>query len=379
MLPQMTASLRRIIALSRKETVQIIRDPSSIIIAFVMPAIMLFLFGYGMTLDARNLRFGIVMQGDGPQATELAATFYNNVYFRPTMANDPRQLDNLLRSEHLRGMIVIPQDFDESLNRGQSPTVQIITDGSVPNTAAFAQNYARAAVANWNTQRALRASTPDKLPGGAQIVIRTWYNPELNSHYSLVPGSLTIIMCIVGTLLTSLIIAREWERGTMEALLSTPIRPNELLISKFIPYYVLGLLSLSGCTLVVITLFGVPFRGSLLGLGTTGGAFLLTALAQGLMLSALSKNQLVATQGAVLSAFLPGFILSGFVFEITSMPYPIQILTKFIPAKYLVTSLQTVFLTGDVWVIFLPIIGGLSALGFFFLAITRAQTPRRLQ
>ena len=373
------ASVRRILALSKKETLQIIRDPSSILIAFVMPAIMLFLFGYGMTLDSKHMKLGIAVQGSGQQAQELAAAFCTSEYFQTVPASDIRELMDRLRSEKLRGLVVIPQNFDDQLQRGISPTVQIITDGGVPNTANYVLNYSRAVMENWRVQRARRLSQDIRPPGGAEILTRVWYNPELNSHYSLVPGSLTIIMAIVGTMLTSLVIAREWERGTMEALLSTPVRPGELLISKVVPYYALGMLSLLGSTTVAILLFGVPFRGTMLGLLFTGGAFLLTALSQGLMMSAAAKNQLVASQGAIISGFLPAFILSGFIFEISSMPLPIQMLTKIVPAKYLVTSLQTVFLVGDVWAIFLPIVTGLIILGVIFLTVTRLKMPRRLE
>lgn len=373
------ASLRRMTALIAKETRQTVRDPSSILIASVLPLILLFLFGYGVSLDAKNVGLGVALESDSPEAREMLNNFAATDSFNVVTARDHRILIPHLIAGKLRGIIVIPQDFARKVQARDPSPIQIITDGSETNTATFVRNYARGVLEVWQTQHGYFSGSGTDNQAGVQLLARTWYNPQLDSRNSLVPGSLTIIMAIIGTLLTALVVAREWERGTMEALLATPLRPIEILISKTVPYFALGMTSLLVSTGIAVLLFRVPFRGSLLALGLTGGVFLLAALSQGLMISTLAKNQFVASQIALITGFLPSFLLSGFIFEISSMPLPLQWLTRIIPARYLVTSLQSIFLAGDVWALFLPMIGYLGALSALFLTITYLKTPRRVE
>jgi ABC-2 type transport system permease protein len=218
--------------------------------------------------------------------------------------------------------------------------------------------------------------TAEGLGGGTSVEApiatspRVWYNPELQSRYFLVPGSIANVMTMIGTLLTALVVAREWERGTMEAMMATPISMAEFIASKVIPYFLLGMASMALCTVIAVFIFGVPFRGSVLTLFAIAAAFLMPALGLGLFISAATKNQFVASQIALLSAFLPTFLLSGFIYEISSMPWPIQAITYAVPARYLIPSLLTVFLVGDLWSVILPnilILLGFGAL-FFFMA-----------
>ena len=208
---------------------------------------------------------------------------------------------------------------------------------------------------------------------------RYWYNAELESSYALVPGSIAIVMAIVGTLLTSLVVAREWERGTMEALLSTPISPVELLAGKTIPYLLLGFLSLLGAVILSIFLFGVPYRGGIPALFIAGGAFLLSALGQGFLISTATKNQFMSSMVALITAFLPAFLLSGFIFEIAAMPFAIRQITRIIPARYLVTNLQTLFLAGDVWAVIIPNVVFLLAIAVLFFGITLRKSSSTLE
>lgn len=380
--PSRAAGLRRLTALMIKETRQTVRDPSSILIASVLPLTLLFLFGYGVSLDAKHVGLGVAVESDSPEAREMLSSFMATDSFSVVTARDHRILIPQLVAGKLRGIVVIPQDFAKKVQAGDPSPIQIITDGSETNTAAFVRNYARGVLEAWKTQHGYlsgsRAATETGGSPGAQLLTRIWYNPELDSRNSLVPGSLTIIMAIIGTLLTSLVVAREWERGTMEALLATPLRPIEILVSKTLPYFGLGLLSLLASTGIAVLLFRVPFRGSLLALVLTGGVFLLAALSQGLMISTMAKNQFIASQMALITGFLPSFLLSGFIFEISSMPLPLQWLTRIVPARYLVTSLQSIFLVGDVWALFWPMLGYLSALSALFLTITFLKTPRRV-
>ena len=373
----MSPRLRRLKALMAKEFVQILRDPSSLLIAFVLPLILLFLFGYGVSLDARRLPLGVAVQDSGQQAQSLAGAFAASPYFVVQQAREPRGLLAQLVDGELRGVVVIPADFDRNLQRGDTPQVQVLTDGSETNTANFVQNYAQGVVATWQTQQAEQRGA--SVAGAPYLATRTWFNPELSSRDSLVPGALAIIMAIIGTLLTALVVAREWERGTMEALLATPVGIVELVAGKLLPYFALGLGAMLGSTAVAVFLFGVPFRGSLLALLATSAAFMLAALGQGLLISTVAKNQFVASQVAVITGFLPAFLLSGFIFEIASMPLPIRVLTHVIAARYLVSSLQTLFLDGDVWPLLLPNLAVLLAIAGFFFLVTAKKTVKRLR
>ncbi len=370
------ARARRILALIRKEVRQIFRDPSSILIAFVLPLILLFLFGYGVSLDTTRTRIGVAIERSTPSARGLLAAFQASPYFEVDVATDRRELEQPLTSGQLRGIIVIPASFDADLwKRSATPAVQVIVDGSDPNTAALVQGYAQGVVGVWTRARAVEAGRV-RSPSGSEE--RFWFNPELSSRFFLVPGSIAIVMALVGTLLTSLVVAREWERGTMEAMMATPVTAIELLLGKIIPYFVLGLASMSLCALVAVWLFDVPFRGSVLALYVISAAFLLPALGQGLLISAATKNQFLASQLALLSAFLPTFLLSGFLFEISSMPRVIQWITNLVPGRWLIPSLQTVFVAGDIWPLFLRDVGAMSLFGVVFLALAVRTTRKRV-
>jgi ABC-2 type transport system permease protein len=367
--------MRRLRALIGKEARQIVRDPSSILIAFVLPLILLFLFGYGVSLDASRTRIGLVVESSGPQANELAASFEASRYFEVRRGRDRRPFEEELILGRIRGIVVIPARFDADQRRaGSRPRVQVIVDGSEPNTASLVMGYAQGVVASWAGLRAAERGPP----AATVVQQRFWFNPELTSRFFLVPGSIAIVMALIGTLLTALVVAREWERGTMEALMATPVTSTELLLGKLVPYFLLGLVSMTLCVLTAVFLFGVPFRGSVLALYAISSAFLLPALGQGLLISAGTKNQFLASQLALLSAFLPTFLLSGFLFEIGSMPRPIQWLTVIVPARYLIPSLQTVFLAGDLWPMFLRDIAVLLVYGAIFLALAARTTRKRI-
>jgi len=368
-------SARRLAALVRKETYQVIRDPSSILIAFVLPLILLFLFGYGVSLDATRTRIGVVVETMTPLTQDLAASFAGSRYFEVRQGRDRREFEDALVIGEVRGIVVIPATFVSDFAAHNSPQVQVIVDGTDPNTANFVQGYAQGVVATWMRQRA--SETPREA-AGITVEQRFWFNPELTSRYFLVPGSIAIVMTLIGTLLTALVVAREWERGTMEAMMATPVTAFELLAGKIIPYFILAMASMTLCVLVAVVLFGVPFRGSLLALYAISAAFLLPALGQGLLISAATRNQFLASQLALLSAFLPAFLLSGFLFEIGSMPVIIQWISLIVPARYLIPSLQTVFLAGDIWPLFFKNIAILLFAGFVFLGLAARSTVKRL-
>ena len=367
-------NVRRFIAIARKETYQIFRDPSTLLIAFVLPIVMLFLFAYGVSLDTRNVRIGVVLESDSEAARSLAAAFSGSRYFSVTPARDRREVEPEVIAGHLRGYVVIPQDLANRLENGRSDSlVQIITDGTQPNTATFVANYAKGVVSNW-------AVTQN--PGSAPVINiqpRFWFNPEMESRRALIPGVLSIVMTIIGTLLTALVVAREWERGTMEGLFSTPVTVPEILFGKLLPYFCLGLLATIVTALLAVWVFDVPLRGSVSTLLLLASVFLIPALGQGLLISTIARNQFIAAQLALLSGFLPAFVLSGFLFEINSMPRIIQIVTYIVPARYFNTTLQTVFLAGDVWSLMLPSIGAMLALGAVMFTLVVRKTRKSLE
>ena len=366
-------SRSRLLALVVKESLQVLRDPSAILIAFVLPVIMLFLFAYAVSLDVREVRIGVVLESDGAAAQSLAAAFAATRYLVVTPARDRREVAGAVTAGRLRGYVVIPQDFEERLRASATgPLVQVITDGSQPSTAGFVASYSQGVVANWLAQRSL-ATTP-----GISLEPRYWFNPEIESRRFLLPGAIAIIMTMIGTLLTALVVAREWERGTMEALLSTPASVGEILVGKLLPYFMLGMAATLGSALLATLLFGVPLRGSWLALLLLSAVFLIPALGQGLLISTIARNQFVASQLALFSGFLPALLLSGYLFEIDSMPAPIRAITAIVPARYFVESLQTVFLSGDVWPLFFRDMAAMAAIGLVFFGIARARSRKSL-
>ncbi len=369
--------IRRLRAVVRKEFRQVVRDPSSILIAFVLPAILLFLFGYGVSLDSKHVKVGLVVEDSSPEIHSFIVSFTNSRYFSPRIAKDRRSFASDLALGRIRAIIDIPSDFSRQTGRGvESAAIQVITDGSEPNTATLIGNYVQGVLSGWLNEQALNQGLKFQLP--IEIQYRVWFNPELESRNVLVPGSMATIMAIIGTLLTALVIAREWERGTMEALMATPIGITELLLGKLIPYFTLGMGSMVVCVIMAVFLFGVPLRGSVLLLAFVTAAFLFAALGMGLLISTAAKTQFVASQAALLSAFLPAFVLSGLIFDIKSMPLPVQILTYALPARYFVSCLQSLFLAGNIWPVIVPNVMVMIGFGFFFFFVTSRKSAKRL-
>ncbi|MCB2100668.1 MAG: ABC transporter permease [Rhodobacterales bacterium] len=366
-----------------KESRQVARDPSSIAIALVMPIVLLLLFGYGVSLDARNIGLAVVV--DGPtQATEsLVASFERSPYFHVTRIADRRTAEAGLVAGDYRGVMVIKDDFTKRLARAlegggaESAPIQLMVDGTDANTARLTRGYVEGAWATWLTLQGLTEGAATRLAVTAEP--RIWFNPEVRSRNFLVPGLMAIIMTLIGTLLTALVVAREWERGTMEALMTTPVTALELLIGKLTPYFLLGMGGMGLSVAMAVFLYDVPFRGSFLVLVGVSAVFLVTALALGLLISTAAKNQFVAGQIALVAAFLPAFMLSGFLFEIGSMPAFVQGLTYLFAARYFVAILQTLFLAGTVWSVILPNLLAMVALATVLLLITARRTTKRLE
>jgi ABC-2 type transport system permease protein len=336
--------------MARKEFLHIVRDPRSLLMALALPLLMILLFGYALTLDVDQIPT-IVFDRDGtPESRELISRFRGSRYFQilGTVDSYVPIVRGIDRSDCMLG-VVIPQDYARNLRSGKDAQVQLLLDGSDSNTASIAQGYAGALVQSYSLD--LRSEAQNRRTGGGAAPpidgrLRIWYNAELRSKNYVVPGLIALIMMIIAALLTSLTIAREWEMGTMEQLLSTPVRPPEIVLGKMLAFFALGLADMIITIVVGVFIFGVPLRGSIVFLGVTGCVFLIGALCWGILLSAMTRSQLLAYQLGMLSTFLPAFLLSGFVFAIENMPLPIQAVSLVFPTRYFVTILKGIFLRG---------------------------------
>jgi ABC-2 type transport system permease protein len=366
---------RRLFAMFWKECLQIGRDPSTFMIAFLLPVLLIFLFGYGVSLDTGRSRIGLSLQDDSEAAISLAAAFRNSRYFDVYQTGSTAELGMAVARGSIRGYVVIPRDFGKAAITGGG-TIQVITDGTQPNTASFIAGYASGLRSDWAATRAAERGVA--ISPLISVLPRFWFNPELASRFFLVPGAIAIVMTMIGSLLTGLVVAREWERGTMEAILATPLGMAEFITVKVVPYFFLGLVSMAICAILGVTLFGVPFRGSIFALLVISSCFLVPALGQGLFISSATKNQFVASQIAMLSGFMPATMLSGFLFEISSMPKWVQALTYIVPARYLIPQLQTVFVAGDNWAMFLTNCFILLCFGALFFGLSLRVTRRRI-
>ena len=367
--------IRRIWSLVRKETRQIVRDPSSIAIGIVLPVVLILLFGYGLSLDVTNAPVAVVLEDLSPDATELAASFQLSPYFDVQLLTSMPRAQELMLAGAIDGIVRIRPDFSRQLSLGGAE-VQVLVHGTDANYARIIQSYAQGAIGQWAARRA--AEGKQALTGPVSVQSRLWFNEANESRYFLVPGLIVLIMTLIGAFLTSLIVAREWERGTMEALFVTPVRPDEILLGKTIPYFVLGMMGLVLCLLAAKFLFHVPFRGSVVVLTGASMVYLLVALGIGLFISSAVKSQFVASQIALLVTFLPALMLSGFLFDLRGMPAVVRVITYVLPARYYVTLLQTIFLAGDVWTVIVPNAVVLAAMAALFLVLTRRATQKKL-
>ncbi|MEI7911277.1 MAG: ABC transporter permease [Verrucomicrobiota bacterium] len=371
-------SWRRLRALCWKETLQIFRDPSSILIAFFMPLLMLFIFGYGINLDFSRLRIGLWLEDGGAEATGFAAALKGSPWLEVHGYGSRPALERALVDSQIRGFVIIPEDFSRKLKQaGETAPVQVVADGSEPNIAQFVRATVSGVWQTWQLERA--EDRGEKLAREIALEQRVWFNSSAESRNFIIPGSITVIMTVIGALLTSLVVAREWERGTMEALLASPVTRTELLLSKILPYYALGMISLLLCVGVAHWILGVPFRGTLLALWVVGSLFLLSVLGIGLAISTGLRNQFNAAQAALNAAFLPAVMLSGFIYEISSMPVFLRGVTHIIPARYFVSSMQTIFQAGTLWKLLLPDIVMLCCTTVVFIGLTAKLTKRRME
>jgi ABC-2 type transport system permease protein len=343
-------SYRRTRATFIKELRHIVRDRRSLAMALAMPVMMLLLYGYALSLDVDHIRT-LIYDQDGSEASRtLVRQFMDSRYFEVAgFASDYRTIERGIDTNRVLLGLVIPRNFGQNLRSGRGATAQILVDGSDSNTAAIASNYAESVIQSYsidarvdiqNRRMGLRPAPP------VDARMRVWYNSSLESKNYVVPGLIAVILMIIAGQLTSLTIAREWDNGTMEQILSTPLRPAEMVLGKMLAYFVVGLTDSTIALVAGLTIFAVPFRGSLLVLAVSTCLFLFGVLFWGIFVSAVARTQVAAFQLAMLSTFLPGFLLSGFVFAIDTMPKAIQVISVIVPARYFVTTVKGVFLKG---------------------------------
>jgi ABC-2 type transport system permease protein len=343
-------NLRRLKAVTKKELLHIVRDARSLALALALPLTMLLLFGYALTLDVDRIPTYVYDQDHTPESRELITQFRGSRYFQILdSVNDYRAAERGIDKSTVLLNVVVPQYYSRHLLAGEEATVQLLVDGSDSNTASIALGYASAVVQAYSAQlrsdaQVRRGGQPLRVP--VEPRIRVWYNSDLKSKNFIVPGLIAVTMMIIASMLSSLTIAREWENGTMEQLLSTPVRPGELVLGKLLAYFALGIADMLISIVVGVFIFQVPFRGSVWFLFFTSCLFLLGALSWGIFLSATARSQLMAFQMGMLSSFLPGYLLSGFIYSIQNMPKVIQVISYVVPARYFVVILNGVFLKG---------------------------------
>ena len=368
---------RRLRGLIRKEALQIIRDPSSISIAFILPAILLLLFGYGVSLDAQHVPVALVVQSNSREAAGFTTSLANSKYFAARPMLDREAAERAMIDGEVDAIVNLRSDFERRIFSPGGAPIQVIVNGIDANKGRIVVGYVQGAWQTWLKQYALDHGQDLSPP--ITIEHRVWFNADVRSRNFLVPGLIAIIMTLIGALLTAMVVAREWERGTWEALMVTPVRIGEVLLGKVIPYFLLGMGGMALSTAMGVWVFAVPLRGSLVLLFAVSALYMLTALGMGLLISTVARSQFVAGQVAIIVAFLPAFILSGFIFDINSMPVVVQWLTHILPARYFVSSLQTLFLAGDVWPILVVDCSVLGLMATILLGLTMRHMRKSLE
>ena len=370
------ASRMRLLGMIRKETLQILRDPSSIAIAFILPLVLLLLFGYGVSLDASNIPLALVVEQADATTAGLTGSFQHSRYFEPRPFDNIQAAQRAFDRREVSGIIWLRQNFSERLLSPGDAPIGVIINGVNANQARITEGYIQGVWQTWLAGYAVSKGVELRQP--VTLEPRIWFNAAVRSRNFLVPGLIAVIMTLIGAMLTSMVVAREWERGTMEALLVTPIRIDELVIGKLLPYFFLGMGGMLLSVAMALWQFDVPLRGSFLALSVCSALFMLVALGMGLLISVVAKNQFVAGQISIIITFLPAFILSGFIFQIGSMPAAIQVITHIVPARYYVAILQTLFLAGDIWPIVLGNSAVLVLMMVIFLGLARRKFSKRL-
>lgn len=371
----------RLLSLTRKEFRQLLRDRSNLAIGILLPMVLILIFGYGMSLDVKNAPVAVVMEDASPTAHEAIAGLELSPTIAPVLLGSMHDAEELMRERKVDGIVRVPSDFSRSLAAGNA-RVQLIVHGSDAGRASIIQAYVTGALMQSSVRRIDRggnATGADAPPTGSVTVEqRMWFNAANTSTWYLVPGLIVLIMTLVGAFLTALVMAREWERGTLEALFVTPVRPVEILLAKIIPYFAVGMLGLALCLLSARYLFAVPMYGSLVVVVFASMLYLIVAVSLGLVISSVTRNQFLASQVALIATFMPSMMLSGFLFDLRNVPTAVWVIGHLLPATYFMDLIKTLFLAGDVWPLVWRNCAILLAYAVGLLLVARAVTRKSL-
>lgn len=372
----------RLAALTRKEMRQLLRDRSNLAIGIALPALLILLFGYGISLDIDNAPVAIVLEDSSPTTLDVLEGLRLTTYITPVYVRSMPEATRLMDAHEVDGILRVPGDFASRLAAGQGQ-LQLIVHGADASTARIIQGYISGALSQWslrtNDREAGRASMSGDAPFGNVVVQqRMWFNSANTSTWYLVPGLIVLIMTLVGAFLTSLVVAREWERGTLEALFVTPVRPLEILLAKLIPYFGVGMIGFFMCMVAARFLFHVPMEGSMWLLVFSSVLYMFVALGVGLLISSVTKNQFIASQMALLTSFLPAMMLSGFLFDLNNVPAAVRVIGELLPATHFLDLIKTLMLAGNVWPIVIKDCAILTAYAVILLTAARLVTRKRI-
>ncbi len=372
----------RLAALTRKEFRQLLRDRSNLAVGIALPALLILLFGYGISLDVNNVTVAVVLEDASPTARDVLSGLELSTYFTQRQVRSTAAAQQMMNQHEVDAILRVPGDFASQLAAGQG-RLQLIVQGADAATARAIEGYVGGALAQWQLRaqdRAAHASTaaPGAPFGTVTVEQHLWFNSANTSTWYLVPGLIVLIMTLTGAFLTSMVVAREWERGTLEALFVTPVRPTEILLAKLIPYFVVGMLGFGMCLLAARFLFEVPFLGSLWLLVLSSVLYMLVALGVGLLISSATKNQFIASQLALLTSFLPAMMLSGFLFDLNNVPTIVRVIGRLLPATHFLDLIKTLMLAGNVWPIVVKDLAILLAYAILLLTAARVATRKRI-
>lgn len=373
------SGVSRTIALVRKEFRQLLRDRSNLLIGIVLPIALILIFGFGLSLDVGDVRLVVALEDASPQAHDVVAALDGSTYLRTTVVRSYAEAYRTMQAHEADALVYLPGDFARRMAAGDA-RVQLLLQGGDPTRAAGIGSYVEGALAIAAAKRQDRvgAASHAVAGGGVAVVDRMWFNAANTSTWYLVPGLIVLVMTLVGTFLTALVMAREWERGTLEALFVTPVRPTEVLLAKIVPYFLVGLAGLGMCLLAARLLFSVPMQGSLAVLLAISMLYMIVSLGIGLLISALTRNQFLASQIAILASFLPAVMLSGFIFDLGNVPTAVSVIGHLLPATYFMEVVKTLFLAGTYWPLVLRNGAILALYAVALLALARAATRKRL-
>lgn len=324
-----------------------LRDSSTLAVGLMLPAVLILVFGYGLSFDVKHAPVAVVLEDGSPLARDVVNGLEGSPYLAPVWTTSMADAERLVRDGKVCAIVRVPADFSRKLEAGEA-RVQLILNGVDSNTASSVDGYVSGAIATWTRRNADRAGGRDG-GGGVELIQRTWFNEAATSTWFLVPGLIAVVMTLIGAFLTSLLIAREWERGTLESLFVTPVRQLEIVLAKVVPYLLVGAVDLALCLLAARLLFQVPMRGSLWVIVFASMLYLTVSLLLGLFISGKTRNQFLASQVALLASFMPALMLSGFIFDLRNVPLAVQAISQLIPATHFVGLIKTLFLAGNNW------------------------------